>query len=174
MLAVAAGAQQSGRTNELTLAGLRPGHDNLAAAAKHYKTKYMAATQDTSNIREWRDGCTGHVLSLLINGNGDIQAIAVSALAAGDASCNDKRFDALDEKSWTTGHGLHLGDPQNRVTDLYGEPNSGGPQTRASKDVELLRYNFAWAGADVPQTLSVYCDRDTGRVLEIELAVTNI
>ncbi len=174
MLAIAAGAQQTGRVSELTLAGLRPGHDNLAAAAKRYKSKYMAPTSDASDLREWRDGCTGHVLALRINGSADIEAITVSALAASNGSCDDKRFDALDEKNWTTGHGLHLGDPQNRVTDLYGEPNSGGPQTKAFKDVELLRYNFAWAGADVPQTLSVYCDRDTGRVLEIELALTNL
>ena len=70
---------------------------------------------------------------------------------------------------WITGKGLRLGDSRNRVVEIYGEPNSSEPVVRGDADFELLEFDFGWAGADVPQAMQVYCERDSGRVVEIAL-----
>jgi cellulose biosynthesis protein BcsQ len=82
--------------------------------------------------------------------------------------------DFLDPKNWLTGLGLRMGDSQDRVTGLYGEPNSSGPASKHGQDLELLYYQFDWAGSDVPQVMEVLCARDTGRVVEITLAFPSL
>jgi hypothetical protein len=162
------------RANELTLAGLRPGRDTLATAQKHFKAKYASSGSDGSAAakvtREWLDSCTGHELIMQVDEHSVIEAITVSALGPRNGKCEAGRFDALDMKDWFTGRGLELGDPRNRVTEMYGEPNSSGPSVKGSLELEYLRYSFDWAGDDIPQVLEIYCARDTGRVLEITLA----
>jgi hypothetical protein len=170
------------RANELTLAGLRPGRDTLAAALKRYKVKY--ATSDSgaparsktssrsgaSSVEQWLDHCTGRQLLLELDEHSVIQKITVSALGPRDGKCEDRRLDALDMMDWFTGHGLSLGDPRNRVTEMYGEPNSSEPSVKGNTELDHLYYSFDWAGDDIPQVFEIYCARDTGRVLEITLA----
>ena len=72
----------------------------------------------------------------------------------------DRRIDALNMKDWATGNGLRIGDPRNRVTETYGEPDSSGPSMRDSKELEILRYRFGWAGNEVPQEMTIYCARE--------------
>jgi len=43
---------------------------------------------------------------------------------------------------------------------------------RGGAELELLEFDFGWAGADVPQAMQVYCERDSGRVMEIALLAT--
>jgi hypothetical protein len=162
------------RVNELTLAGLRPGRDMLPGAVKRYKAKYLSTAANGADAREWRDPCTGRALTVNIDEKSVIQEITVSSLASKDGKCDDRRFDALDMKDWTTGHGLRLGDARNRITELYGEPSSSGPSVKGSHELEFLYYAFDWAGADVPQVLEIYCERDTGRVVEITLAFPSL
>jgi hypothetical protein len=186
---VAAAAQNDDtarRANELTLAGLRPGRDTLATALKHYKAKYASAGFDApvgagnarrpaaAGTKEWRDSCTGRQLLMEFDEHSVIQAITVSALSPHDGKCQDRRFDVLDMQDWFTGRGLSLGDPRNRVTEMYGEPNSSGPSVKGNTELEYLYYSFDWAGDDVPQVLEIYCARDTGRVLEITLAFPSL
>jgi len=161
------------RANELTLAGLRPGRDALAAALKRYKTKY-ANDQDKGATREWADTCTGRSLVLESGANMVIQGITVSALGSQTGKCDNRSFDSLDMKDWVTGRGLQLGDTQDRVAELYGEPNSTGPSVKGDKELEFLYYAFDWAGSDVPQVMEIYCARDTGRVVEITLAYPSL
>lgn len=162
------------RANELTLAGLRPGRDTLPAALKRYRAKYLSPEAKGSDPREWRDPCTGRALVLNIDDKSVIQAITVSSLGDHDGKCDDRRFDALDMQNWTTGKGLRLGDARNRITDLYGEPGSSGPSVKGNRDLEFLYYAFDWAGSDVPQVLEIYCERDTGRVVEMTLAFPSL
>lgn len=171
---------------ELTLAGLRPGRDSLAVALKHYKAKYSSSDEDgpgqksaenhaeRPSAKQWGDPCTGHSLSLDIDAHGVIQKITVSSLVPQDGKCESRRTDSLDEKDWITGQGLRLGDPEDRVAELYGEPHSSGPSVKGSNELEFLLYPFDWAGSDVPQSMEVYCARDTGRVVEITLAYPNL
>lgn len=156
------------RVNETTLAGLRPGHDALAAAFKHYKEKYVLSKTSTDS-KEWRDTCTGHSLALAVDPRSVIQQVTVSLLVPHDGNCDNRRFEFLNLDDWITGKGLRLGDSRNRVVELYGEPNASEPVVRGDADFELLEFDFGWAGADVPQAMQVYCDRDSGRVVEIAL-----
>lgn len=156
------------RANETTLAGLRPGHDPLAAAFKHYKEKYVLSKTSTAS-KEWRDTCTGHSLALAIDPRSIIQQVTVSLLVPHDGNCDNRRFEFLNLDDWITGKGLRLGDSRNRVVELYGEPSASEPVVRGDADFELLEFDFGWAGADVPQAMQVYCDRDSGRVVEIAL-----
>ena len=156
------------RANETTLAGLRPGRDALAAAFKRYKEKYVLSKTSTAS-KEWRDTCTGHSLALAIDPRSIVQQVTVSLLVPHDGNCDNRRFEFLNLDDWITGKGLRLGDSRNRVVELYGEPNSSEPVVRGDADFELLEFDFGWAGADVPQAMQVYCERDSGRVVEIAL-----
>jgi hypothetical protein len=157
--------------NELTLAGLRPGRDSLASALKHYKQKYLV-NKASADSKEWRDTCTGHSLALALDSRSVIQEITVSLLVPRDGNCDNRRFEFLNLDEWITGKGLRLGDSRNRVVELYGEPSSSEPVVRDDADFELLQFDFAALGPDVPQHMQVFCERDSGRVMEITLSAS--
>jgi hypothetical protein len=169
------GAPQSvaHRVNETLLAGLRPGRDTLAVAEKRFKLKNLAESQD-SGIKEWRDDCSGRSIRLELDAKSLIQSVTITTLGYPEGKCSEKRADFLDPKNWATGVGLRIGDPQDRIVDFYGEPNSSGPAAKNGHELELLFYQFDWAGSDVPQVMEVLCARDTGRVVEITLAFPNL
>ncbi len=163
------------QANEITLAGLRPGRDTLAAAEKRYHSAGRAPKTGADTMKEWRDGCEGRGLRLEADSKGVIQSITATSLAAVLPGCKPtSRNPKFYEKAWTTGRGLKLGDAQNRVLELYGEPNSSGPSVKGARELELLFYAFDWAGSDVPQVMEVSCDRATGRVVEITLAFPSL
>jgi hypothetical protein len=159
--------------NELLLAGFRPGHDPLAMAQKRFKDKRIIESREVG-IVAWRDDCSGRAVRLEIDAKSVIQAITITTLAEKDGTCGDRPGDFLDAKNWTIGHGLRIGDSQDRITELYGEPDSNGPAFKNGQELELLSYRFDWAGAEVPQEMEVLCARDSGRVLEITLAFASI
>jgi len=165
------------RVNELMLAGLRPGVDTLAMSEKTYKSKHRK--KDVSDgIAEWTDECTGRMLQLELSAKNVIQSVTISALGPltrdVKADCHQSARDVLQTKLWRTGRGLKLGDPQHRVNEIYGEPNSSGPSTKGNRELELMFYAFDWAGSEVPQVMEVLCDRATGRVMEITLAFPSL
>ena len=159
--------------NEILLAGLRPGRDTFAVAEKRFKLKNLAESQD-SEIKEWRDDCSGRSIRLELNAKGMIQSITITTLGIQEGKCSDKRADFLDGKNWVTGVGLRIGDSQDRVVDYYGEPNSSGPAAKNGQELQLMFYQFDWAGSDVPQAMEVLCARDSGRVVEITLAFPSL
>ena len=164
-------ADASKPMNELTLAGLRPGRDSLANAFKRYKQKYLVSKTNTES-KEWRDTCTGHSLALAVDSQSIIQEITVSLLVPRDGNCDNRRFEFLNLDEWVTGKGLRLGDTRNHVAELYGEPSSSEPVVRDDADFELLQFDFEGVGPGAPQEMQVYCQRDSGRVVEITLSAT--
>lgn len=122
---------------ELTLAGLQQGRDSLAVALKRYKAKYSSSDSGSISVKQWADACTGHTLSLGMDPHGVIEQITVSSLVPVDGKCENRRTDVLDEKDWVTGHGLHLGDPEDHVAELYGEANSSGPSVKGGTELEF-------------------------------------
>jgi len=160
------------RVDELTLAGLRPGRDTLADAKRHYGSKDVSDLSDGTT--QWRDACTGHAIMLELGANGVIQSVTISAIASEAGACSGRHGDALHEDQWQSGHGLHLGDTQDRVTQIYGDPNSSGPSVKGKHELELMYYAFDWAGSSVPQVMEVFCARDSGRVMEITLAYPSL
>ena len=161
------------RINETLLAGLRPGRDTLALAEKRFKSKNPTESQGTG-IKEWRDDCSGRSIRLEHNAKSTIQSITITTLGYQEGKCSDKRVDFLDAKNWVTGAGLRIGDPQDRVVDYYGEPDSSGPTAKNGQELEMMSYQFGWAGSDVPQSMEVLCARDTGRVVEITLTFATL
>ena len=174
---VAQEPDSSKHVNELMLAGLRPGTDTLAMAEKTYKPKHRKK-DPADGIAEWSDECTGRMLQIELSAKNVIQSVTISALGpvARDekVDCQPSVRDVLQTKLWRTGRGLKLGDPQHRVNEIYGEPNSSGPSTKGIRELELMYYAFDWAGSDVPQVMEVLCERATGRVVEITLAFPSL
>jgi hypothetical protein len=160
------------RINELFLAGLRPGHDTLSDAKRRYGQKFVADLSD--GTKQWRDACTGHAIELELGVNEVIQSVTISAIASEAGECSGRHGDLLHEDQWQTGHGLRLGDSQDRVTQIYGDPGSSGPSVKGKHELELLYYAFDWAGSGVPQVMEVSCARDSGRVMEITLAYPSL
>ena len=159
--------------NETMLAGLRPGRDTFAAAEKRFKGKSISE-EPNSGSREWRDDCSGRSIRLEVDAKSVIQSVTITTLGTQEGKCSDRRPDFLDPRNWLTGLGLRMGDSQDRVVGLYGEPNSGGPASKNGQELELMYYQFDWAGSDVPQVMEVLCARDTGRVVEITLAFPSL
>jgi hypothetical protein len=183
--AVAAGAQDSPRsagpaaagatrhTNEVLLAGLRPGHDTFTVAEKRFKAKNLIE-EPNSSTKEWRDDCSGRSIRLEVDAKSVIQSVTITTLGIQEGKCSDRRPDFLDPRFWLTGLGLRMGDSQDRVVGLYGEPNSSGPASKNRQELEMMYYQFDWAGSDVPQVMEIFCARDTGRVVEITLAFPSL
>lgn len=159
--------------NEMTLAGLRPGRDTFAVAEKRFKTKNVSE-EANSKSKEWRDDCSGRSIHLEVDAKSVIQSVTITTLGAQEGKCSDRRPEFLDAKNWLTGLGLRVGDSQDRVLGLYGEPNSSGPASKHGQALELMYYQFDWAGNDVPQVMEVLCARDNGRVVEITLAYPSL
>ena len=161
------------RGNETLLAGLRPGRDSFAVAEKRFRAKNLTE-EPNSGSKEWRDDCSGRSIRLEINAKSVIQSITITTLGSQEGKCGERRPEFLDPRNWVTGLGLRIGDSQDRVVGLYGEPNSSGPASKNGQDLALMYYQFDWAGSDVPQVMEVLCARDTGRVVEITLAFPSL
>ena len=161
------------RANETLLAGLRPGRDTFALAEKRFKAKNLSVDTD-SGVKEWRDECSGRAIRLELDNKSVIQSVTLTTLGDQEGKCSDKRVDFLDPKNWVTGLGLRIGDSQDQIVALYGEPNSSGPATKNGQELALMFYQFDWAGSDVPQVMEVLCARDSGRVVEITLAYPSL
>ena len=168
-----AGQSATRHTNEILLAGLRPGRDTFAVAEKRFKGKNFSA-ETNSGSKEWRDECSGRSIRLQVDAKSVIQTVTITTLGTPEGKCSDRRPDFLDPRNWLTGLGLRMGDSQDRVVALYGEPNSGGPASKNGQELELMYYQFDWAGSDVPQVMEVLCARETGRVVEITLAFPSL
>jgi hypothetical protein len=171
----ASGAAQTAarHINETLLAGLRPGRDTFAIAEKRFKAKNLSE-EPNSGLKEWRDDCSGRSIRLEVDAKSVIQSVTITTLGNQEGKCSDRRPDFLDPRNWLTGLGLRMGDSQDRVVGLYGEPNSSGPASKNGQELDLMYFQFDWAGSDVPQVMEVLCARETGRVVEITLAFPSL
>ena len=160
------------RANEVTLAGLRPGRDNLARAAQINKSFGAGKTMPGDQV-VWFDACRD--LSLTIDSDKQklVQVIRASAWGGSTADCA-----GVQPSTWKTGLGLRVGDPTAKLEQLYGAPDSKSPSTRNGQPLELWYYAFDWAGENVPQVMEVLCTREAdgkpGRVIEITLAAPSL
>jgi hypothetical protein len=168
------------RNDELTLAGLRPGRDDLAKAERMFHKPSSTKYEGTNKI--WQDPCRQQLLSIIPDANGTILEVRVAQTSAAASSKSVPTpgctIAAESHSRWTTGHGLVVGNPCSRVLALYGQPGSRGPSTKDGQQLELLYYAFDWAGPDVPQVMAVLCTPETnarpGRVVEITLAAPSL
>jgi hypothetical protein len=170
-------ANKQPRNDELTLAGLRPGRDDITRAERLFRKPSSTKYDGTNKI--WQDPCQHLLLSIIPDSDGKILEVRVaqSSSAPGAKSVAIEGCSAARVR-WTTGHGLIVGDRCSRVLALYGQPGSRGPSTKGGQQLELLYYAFDWAGPDVPQVMAVLCTPETnakpGRVVEITLAAPSL
>ncbi|MGB8523130.1 MAG: hypothetical protein WCD43_09200 [Candidatus Acidiferrales bacterium] len=77
MLAVPAApeASASKRVNELSLAGLRPGHDRLASPQKNFRE--LDRDESVTDALLWGDICTHRELRVEVDANKIVQTITV-------------------------------------------------------------------------------------------------
>ena len=186
------------RSNELTLAELRPGRDRVAEAKTKFGSKDMTAAD---GVLIWN--CGNWALRLDLEGKTAIRAVTLSEVRSVETKAENLPPDRIRDiplpcylkmtstalelekgkglnfkNSWTTGKGLVLGDPAEKVAQLYGEPDSRSPSTKDGQPLELWYYAFDWAGPDVPQVMEVLCTKEKegqpGRVVEITLAAPSL
>jgi hypothetical protein len=153
--------------NELTLSGIQPGKQKLAAVEKLF-ADLRAVSTDPGSPRTWEETCSGRKLTLEVDQEGVIQSVDVS-LGNGRDTCKNAH-DEKREQLWETGQGLKLGETYQRMVEIYGPPNSSGPSMKEQRELQLAFYMFDWAGPDVPQVMEVSCEKAGGRVVEIMLA----
>jgi hypothetical protein len=162
------------RTNELTIAGFRPGRDKLAAARARIGTKLPMTEDEPDRVITWHEFCNGQDLKIEADKNGVIQSLDLSSIEPVHRCSQEALAAAQQTGYWRTGRGLVLGDSRKRVISLYGPPGSNGPSQEGDERRELLYYAFDWAGSDVPQVMEVSCDKASGRVVEIMLAFPSL
>lgn len=160
------------RSNELTLAGLRPGRDTLDAAVKKLgKPLGSSELPGTAGEAVWTASCSRSTVTIEVNPSDLIQTITLQAGSLLPGDC----YRTTDRYHWVaTGHGIRLGDLKAKVISVYGKPGSVSPSTKDGRELELLYYAFDWAGPDVPQVMEITCERATGRVVEIMLAFPSL
>jgi hypothetical protein len=164
-------------SSELTLANLRPGRDAIIKAERFFSKP--ESTADSGSSQLWRDLCAHETLSVITDSEGTIQQVTVARGSDFPRTelCKDCHMEST-RTHWTTGHGLVIGDPSDRVIALYGQPGSRGPSTKGGQKLELFYYAFDWAGPDVPQVMTVLCtpgqEGSPGRVVEITLAAPSL
>ena len=160
------------RANELTLAGLRPGRDNLEKAAELNGKFGKKGTTDGAQT-EWHDVCRDVSLTVDSDRAKRIQVIRTGLWEGSPADCSK-----MPPGPWKTGLGLRVGDSTAKVAQLYGAPDSKSPSTKDGQPLELWYYAFDWAGENVPQVMEVLCTREAdgkpGRVVEITLAAPSL
>jgi hypothetical protein len=162
------------RSNELTIAGFRPGQDMLAAARTRIGKKLPMTEDEPDRVVSWHEFCYGQNLKIEADKSGVIQVLDLSAMEPMHR-CSPEALAASQQTGyWRTGRGLALGDSRKRVLALYGPPGSNGPSQEGDERRELLYYAFDWAGSDVPQVMEISCDKATGRVVEIMLAFPSL
>ena len=174
------------RNDELTLAGLRPGQDNLLKAQKLFRKPSVTKFDGTNPI--WNDKCRNQSLSIITDADsGTIQEVRVfenkSKFASATPSSSVPESGCASSSGetrsrWITGHGLLVGSSCSNVFELYGQPGSRGPSTKDGQQLELLYYAFDWAGPDVPQVMAVLCTPGSsakpGRVVDITLMAPSL
>jgi hypothetical protein len=164
------------RNDELTLAGLRPGRDDMTKAERLFRKPSATKYDGTNKI--WQDPCRHQLLSIIPDPSGTIQEVRVAQANPNSASAEGCGSPPESRSRWITGHGLVIGDVCSRVIALYGQPGSRGPSTKDGQQLELLYYAFDWAGPDVPQVMAVLCTPEKnakpGGVVEITLAAPSL
>jgi hypothetical protein len=165
-------AERKGRVNELTLAGLRPGRDDLQKVQRLSK-KYPGSAESNGiatndEVVLW-DTCHYEQRTISASPDEVIQLVEVGRIpAVVDADCEVN----LKPNPWVTGRGLRYRNPCIRIAEIYGKAESRSPSVKGSDKLELYLYKFDWAGADVPQVMEVSCDATSQTVAEITLAAT--
>jgi hypothetical protein len=162
------------RVNELTLAGLRPGRDKIIEPQKSFRE--LTLDPDVKDALVWGDICTHRQMRVELDAEKKIQTITLSYGYKPEimAKCLPSVNSPETLKLVQTGHGLNLGDPCLRISQIYGKPESVSPSVKGNEKLKLSMYSFDWAGSSVPQVMEATCNPATNHVVEIMLAASSL
>jgi hypothetical protein len=171
---VGSGASGPKRVNELTLAGLRPGHDKISAPTKEFRD--LTRDAEVTDAYVWGDICMHRELRVEVDGGGLVKTVTVGSSYKSEimAKCAASVMDPKRLKLIASGRGLQLGDACGRIEEIYGKAESRSPSAMGNDKLELYLYKFDWAGTDVPQVMEVSCDASSQTVAEITLAAATL
>ena len=165
-------ALPSARNTEWKLAGVLPGHTTLQRAKAILGEPF---THESDYRATWTT-CEKK-LEIRADHEGIIKAVRVTRTSDTPPAI-DCFGSASGESKWVTGLGLALDDSTERVTQLYGQPDSQRPSTKGLHQIELLYYALNSQGPKLTQVMTVRCtpekDGRPGRVLEIRLTVPTL
>jgi hypothetical protein len=167
-------ALQRGRVNEVSLAGLRPGHDKISASANEFRDLTRDAA--VSDAYVWGDICMHRELRMETDNSGVVKIVTVGANYKPEimAKCAASVLDPKRLQRIASGRGLQLGNACGRIEENYGKAESRSPSVQGSDKLELYLYKFDWAGPDVPQVMEVSCDASSQTVVQITLAASTL
>ncbi len=95
------------RANELSIAGLRPGHDTLSDAQKRLDPLLAPVKTDNQGAQTWQEGCTGRKIALEVDEDGVIQNVDLSS---GGVKADWKQTQGVQRaRIWSTGRGSAAG-----------------------------------------------------------------
>jgi hypothetical protein len=162
------------RVNELTLAGLRPGRDKIVEAQKSFRE--LTLDPDSKDALLWGDICTHRRMRIEVDADKKIRTLTVSYGYKLEikAKCAPSVNSPETLKLVQRGHGLNLGDPCLRVSQIYGKAQSQSPSVKGGEKLKLFYYSFDWAGTKVPQAMEVTCNPASKQVVEIMLAAASL
>jgi len=150
-----------GNHHELTLAGLQPGRSHLTDALRRFSRHWKHPSEEEPDVYVWN--LAGVQVSVEVDDQKVVRVVTVE----------DHRIHAVAPampvlKRLETGRRLRLGDAPERLLALYGKPFFRGPASLEGRDVQLIVFNFSWAGAGVPQILESTFDQ--GRLIRMVLS----
>jgi len=168
------GAGGPKRVNELTLAGLQPGHDKISAPTKEFRN--LERDSAVTDAYVWGDICMHRELRVEVGGDGLVKTVTVGSKYKPEimVKCAASVMEPKRLKLIASGHGLQLSDACGRIEEIYGKAESRSPSVKGNDKLELYLYTFDWAGPDVPQVMEVSCDAATQTVAEITLAASSL
>ena len=120
------------KSNELTLAGLRPGKDTTARLYRLYPNFKTSATTQDGQI-SWDDPCRQERLTIDVDSGKNVQVIRVARMEESKSAHCDA---ASVPSRWKTGLGLRVLDNARSVIQLYGQPDSRSPSTKDGQPLE--------------------------------------
>lgn len=154
-----------GNVNELTLAGLRPGQSHVADAVARWGDTWRHPSKDEQDLYVWCDARRHLRVQLEVRGSAHtIDVVTVERLNTAPSNCSA----ALPATVGRTGRGVRLGDTPARLKTVYGKPFFSGPSSWRGHSVELIVFNFSWAGDNVPQILE--SSFASGRLVKMTLS----
>jgi hypothetical protein len=158
----------SKRIRENKVAGLRPGQDTVAKAYKFFGRN--PDEKVNSGQISWFDLCGSQRAVIAFDSNNVVQSITVEQRLVGAiVDCNDKVYSRSVRVKFGSGRGLFRWDRCERITEIYGTPDS-----RKVSDSDRKVYVYRYGRTDqLPMlTLEITCDTTENRVYSFTLAVS--
>jgi hypothetical protein len=156
------------RLRENKLAGLRPGQDTIENAYKLFKRD----PDQQLDLRQssWFDVCIGQRTTVAFNSSNVIQSVTIeNKLVAPVVDCNDKADSHFARAKFGSSHCLLRHDSCERITDIYGTPDS---KTGADSNRTVYLYSYQKTAQGPALTWEITCDTGVNQVYSLNLAVS--